>query len=80
MAGSATLVTDFRLDPVFRQACRNQGFEKVEDYLKHIDYDEEVDEKKFKEKTASVKAHEVPEQVAKMVQAVPHMIRSEAPK
>jgi len=61
--GAGTLGTDFRHDPEFRQAVRNQGFETVEDYLKNIEYDEEADTKKFKEKAASVKAHEVPEKV-----------------
>lgn len=64
--GVATLGTDFRHDPEFRQACRNQGFDDVEAYLKHIDYDEEADTKKFKEKTATVQAHEVPSAVAKI--------------
>ena len=65
-SGAATLGTDFRHDPEFRQAVRNQGFENIDAYLKHIDYDEAVDEKKFKEKTATVKAHEIPARVAKI--------------
>ena len=65
-AGAATLGTDFLHDPEFRQAVRNQGFENIEDYLKHIGYDEEADTKKFKERTATVKAHEVPSRVAKI--------------
>ena len=63
LAGAATLGTDFRHDPEFRQAVRNQGFSSIEDYLKHIGYDEEADTKKFKEKSATVKAHEVPDRV-----------------
>ena len=66
IAGAATLGTDFRHDPEFRQAVRNQGFESIEEYLKHIGYDEEADTKKFKEKTAKVKAHEIPERVKKI--------------
>ena len=66
LEGVATLGTDFRHDPEFRQAVRNQGFEDVEDYLKHIGYDEEADAKKYKEHTAHVKAHEIPKRVAQI--------------
>ena len=62
-AGAATLGTDFRHDPEFLQAVRNQQFDDIEQYLKHIGYDEEAEKKKFKERTATVKAHEVPTKV-----------------
>jgi hypothetical protein len=55
-----TLGTDFRTDPDFIQATRTMGFNTVEEYLKMMGYDEEADNKKFKEKASSVKAHEPP--------------------
>ena len=54
------LGSDFRKDPEFLQAIRNQGFNSVKDYLKNLGYDEEADTKKFEEKAESVLAHEVP--------------------
>lgn len=57
---------DFRHDPEFLQAVRNMGFSSVEDYLKHVGYDEKADQKKYKEKTAKVRAHEIPQRVAEI--------------
>jgi len=63
VTGEESLGRDFRNDPEFRQACRNQGFENVEAYLKHLGYDEEKEEKEFKKKAATVKSHEIPSKV-----------------
>jgi hypothetical protein len=65
-AGASSLGTDFRHDPEFLQAVRNQQFDSVDEYLKHIGYDEEAETKKFKERSATVKAHEVPNKVAEI--------------
>ena len=65
-AGAATLGTDFRHDPEFLQAVRNQQFDDVETYLKHIGYDEEAEKKKFNKRSATVKAHEIPNKVEKI--------------
>jgi hypothetical protein len=62
-SGSETLGTDFRKDPEFRQAIRNQGFDKVEDYLKNLGYDEDEDTKKFRETATHVNKHELPKRV-----------------
>lgn len=59
-AGAEYLGGDFRKDPEFLQSVRNQNFNNTDEYLKHIDYDEEADEKKFKEKVELVKAHDMP--------------------
>ena len=66
-SGEEFLGTDFMHDPEFRQAVRNQGFENIEEYLKHIGYDEKKDEEKFKERTATVKAHEIPKKVKEIL-------------
>ena len=55
-----TFGTDFRHDPEFLQAIRNMQFNTVEDYLKWIGYDEEAEDKKFKEKASVVRKHELP--------------------
>ena len=65
-AGAATLGQDFRHDPEFLQAVRNQGFTSIDDYLKNIGYDEKADEDKFTKRTATVKAHEIPSRVEKI--------------
>ena len=57
------LGTDFRQDPEFLQAVRNQGFNTVDDFLKNMGYDEEADTKKFEERAAVVKAHDIPKKV-----------------
>lgn len=61
--GVETLGKDFRRDPEFLQAVRNMGFNSVLEYLKHIGYDDEAEEKKFQEKAAQVEAHEIPARV-----------------
>ena len=66
LAGVDHLGTDFRQDPEFLQSIRNQGFNTVDDYLKHMGYDEEADEKKFKEQAEVVKAHDIPAKVAEI--------------
>jgi len=63
-----TLGSDFRHDPEFRQAVRNQGFENVEEYLKYMDYDEKADSEKFKKMATKVTAHEMPEVVKEIKQ------------
>jgi len=55
-----TFGNDFRKDPEFLQSVRNQGFNTVDEYLKFIDYNEEADIRKFKEKAAAVKTHDLP--------------------
>ena len=59
-AGAEHLGGDFRKDPEFRQAVRNQGFNDVDAYLKDMGYDEEADTKKFKDNAELIQAHEVP--------------------
>lgn len=59
-AGAEHLGMDFRKDPEFRQAVRNQGFQDVDSYLKDMGYDDEADTKKFQEKAELIHAHEVP--------------------
>jgi len=61
--GQETLGQDFTKDPEFRQIVRNQGFQSTEEYLEYLGYDAEEDEKKFKEKVATIKAHEMPKLV-----------------
>lgn len=60
------LGTDFRSDPEFLQAVRNQNFNSVEDYLRHIGYNELNDQKRVKDKKVSVKAHEIAEKVKEL--------------
>jgi len=66
-AGQQTLGQDFRHDPEFMQAVRNQGFNSVDEYLKHIDYDEQADEDKFKEQAEVVLKGEMPERVKEVI-------------
>lgn len=64
--GQETRGQDFRRDPEFIQACRNRGFNTVDDYLAFINYDEAADDKKFKEKAAQVTSHEISERVKEL--------------
>ena len=52
---------DFQHDAEFLQMVRTMNFNTVEDYLKHVGYDREKDEKRFKEKAIEVSRHELPE-------------------
>ena len=62
--GVSTFGRNFREDPDFRAAIRNQGFNSVEEYLKAMGYDEEKANKDFEEKAAVVHKDELPEKVA----------------
>ena len=62
-SGEETFGHDFRSEPEFLQAVRNMGFNTVDEYLKHIGYDQEKELKKFEDKASSVQAHEVPKPV-----------------
>jgi len=62
-AGQEYFGRDFRTEPEFLQSIRTQGFQTVDAYLKHIGYDEEADDKKFKEKAEVVNRHELPQRV-----------------
>lgn len=61
--GVETLGSDFKNDPEFRQAVRNQGFENVEQYLKHIGYDEDGENARFTKTAEEVKSHDIPKKV-----------------
>ena len=61
--GVETFGQDFRTNPEFLQSIRNQGFNSVDEYLKAIGYDEEADEKAFKEKAEVVTKHDLPKKV-----------------
>lgn len=65
LEGLETLGTDFRRDPEFLQMVRTMGFtageQGVGDYLTFIGYDEEADEKRFKDQASVVKKHDLPE-------------------
>jgi len=56
---AGTLGFDFKNDPDFIQMTRTRGFNTVDDYLKSIGYNEEVEKKKFEEKASKVKAHDI---------------------
>lgn len=58
------LGTNFRNNPEFLQAMRNQGFNTVEEYLKASGYDEKKSEKEFAEKAEVVNKDSLPERVA----------------
>lgn len=62
--GVEFLGQDFKRNPEFLQAVRNQGFEAgekgVEAYLAHIGYDAKKASELVKEKKAKFSAHEVP--------------------
>ena len=55
-----TLGEDFTRRPDFLQVVRNMGFNNVDEYLHHFNYDAEKLQKDFEEKSASVKSHEPP--------------------
>jgi hypothetical protein len=52
--GVETLGQDFRKNPEFLQALRNQGYQSVDEYLKAIGYSAEEVEAKFKANAAVV--------------------------
>ena len=65
IAKQETFGSDFRRDTEFLQSVRNMGFEAgekgVEAYLKFIGYDEEADDKKFKEEASVINRHTLPQ-------------------
>ena len=63
LSGNDHLGTDFRQDPEFRQFVRQQGFEKIEDYLKYIGYDEKADEEKLNKHAEVVNKHQMDKKV-----------------
>jgi len=54
---------DFRTNPEFLQAIRNQGFTSVDEYLKLIGYNAEKVEADFKKKASIVHKDELPKRV-----------------
>jgi len=58
-----TFGQDFRKDPDFLQAVRNQNFKDVDSYLEFIGYDKEKIEKEFQEKASQVHKDELPKRV-----------------
>ena len=64
LQGERVLGVDFRHEPEFLQAVRNMGFQNVKEYLEHMGYNEEEDEKMFKERAERTKSHEVAGKVA----------------
>lgn len=67
LAGQEFLGQDFKNDPDFLQAVRNRGFNTVDEYLKHIGYDEAKDEKEFKAKASVINMHELPRRHAEII-------------
>lgn len=63
LKGERVMGTDFRHEVEFLQGVRNMGFNSVDEYLKHIGYDEEADAKRFKETAMKTKSHEIAEKV-----------------
>jgi len=63
MKGERVMGHDFRKDTEFLQAIRSMNFNSVEEYLKHIGYDEAADEERFKETASKTMSHEVAEKV-----------------
>lgn len=59
-----TFGENFRSNPEFLQAIRNQGFNTVEDYLKAIRYDKDKSDKDFKERAAIVSKGQMKDKVA----------------
>lgn len=55
--------TNFRSNPEFLQAMRNQGFNSVDEYLKAIGYDEKKSEEDFNKKAKKVHKDEIPKRV-----------------
>jgi len=54
---------NFRRNPEFLQAMRNQGFNTVDDYLKAFGYDEKKVEEEFAAKASKVHKDELPKRV-----------------
>lgn len=63
LAKVETFGQDFRKNPEFLQAIRNQGFNNVDEYLKFVGYDEKMVEEEFQKKASVVNKHELPERV-----------------
>ena len=59
-----TLGQDFRKNPEFLQAMRNQGFNNVEEYLELVGYDEKKIEEDFKKNAAVVNRGSIAKRVA----------------
>ena len=59
--GVEFLGSDFQHDTEFLQLVRKMNFNTVEDYLKHVGYDKDKDEKQFKARAVEVSRHELPE-------------------
>lgn len=66
-AGVETFGQDFRKNPEFLQAVRNQGFQNVDEFLKAMGYDEKKALEEFEKKASVIHKDELPEKV-KMVQ------------
>lgn len=64
-----TFGQNFRNNPEFLQAVRNQGFQSVDDYLKSIGYDEKKVQEEFEKKASIVHKDELPKRV-KMVETL----------
>ena len=60
--GVESLGKNFKTDPEFLQAVRNMGFNTVDDYLKHIGYDEKSEIEKQEKLTMIINKHESPEE------------------
>lgn len=59
---------DFRNDTEFIQATRNLGFNSVDDYLKHIGFNEKEYIEKQEKLAGSVVSHETPEQIDEVLE------------
>jgi general stress protein YciG len=57
----------FKNDPEFLQAVRNMGFNNVEEYLKHIGYNEKSDKEKQEKLIGITNAHEDPKKVEEIL-------------
>ena len=60
---------NFRSNPDFLQAVRNQGFQNVEEYLKAMGYDEKKSLEEFEKKASVVHKDELPKKV-KMIETL----------
>jgi len=58
-----TLGQDFRKNPEFLQAVRNQGFQDVSKFLEAYGYDDEKVKKEFEEKYSATHKDEIPKRV-----------------
>lgn len=54
---------DFKKSPEFLQMVRNLGFNKVEDYLASIGYDEEEAMKEWEKNSSEIKKHDLPKRI-----------------